>query len=118
MVDDEEAIRIVAQKTLERYGYSVMLASNGAEAIALFAEYRDVISIVLTDMAMPVMDGPATIFALKSMDPTVKIIGSSGLETNGSVAKSIGLGVNYFVSKPYTAETLLKKLAEALSQPA
>jgi PAS domain S-box-containing protein len=114
LVDDEVAIRSVAQKTLERFGYRVLIAANGAEGVALYAQYRDQIAAVLTDMAMPVMDGPAMIVALKSMNPEVKIVGSSGLAADGGVAKAMGSGVQHFVPKPYTAEGVLKVLAEAL----
>jgi len=63
---------------------------------------------------MPVMDGPATITALKSIDPAVRIIGSSGLPSNDGVGKAMGAGVQYFVPKPYTAEMLLKTLSAIL----
>jgi PAS domain S-box-containing protein len=118
VVDDEEGIRGATQKTLERFGYRVLLAAHGAEAVALYAERGAEIAAVLTDMAMPVMDGPATILALKAMNPAVKIIGSSGHASQGGVAKAVGAGVQHFVPKPYTAETLLKVLADVLAQPA
>jgi PAS domain S-box-containing protein len=118
LVDDETAIRIVAQRTLERAGYRVLIASNGAEAVALYAQDRKLISIVLTDMAMPVMDGSSTIAALKTMNPKVKIIGSSGLSTRGNVASDAGSHIRHFLPKPYTTETLLKAVAAVLREPA
>jgi len=114
IVDDEPAIREIAQATLERFGYCVLSAASGAEAVMLFAANRAEIAVVLTDMAMPVMDGPATIIALRSIDPSVRIIGSSGLPSNDGVAKAMGAGIQYFVPKPYTAEMLLKTLAAVL----
>ncbi len=114
VVDDEKSIREIAQRTLERFGYRVLLAINGAEAIALYAQHRAEIALVLTDMAMPVMDGPATIIALKMMNPAVKIIGSSGLASNGGVAQAVTQGVQHFVPKPYTAETMLKTIQRVL----
>lgn len=116
VVDDEPAIRAIAKVTLERFGYRVIVATNGAEAVALYATRRSEIALVLTDMAMPVMDGPATIIALKSIDPSVRIIGSSGLTSNDGVAKAVGAGVQHFVPKPYTAETLLTTLRLALHE--
>ena len=118
VVDDEERMRTVVQSTLEQFGYRVMLAANGAEAVARYAQNQEQIAIVLTDMAMPVMNGPATIVALKAMNPNLRIIGSSGLPSDGDVAKAAVAGVKYFVPKPYTAETLLKILAKALGEPA
>ncbi|MGE0369416.1 MAG: PAS domain S-box protein, partial [Candidatus Dadabacteria bacterium] len=117
IADDEEGIRIVTEKTLERFGYRVLVAKNGAEAVALYAQHGNEVAAVLLDMAMPVMDGPSTIIALKAMNPEVRIIGSSGQASNGGVAKAVGAGVNHFVPKPYTAETLLKTLRELLDPP-
>jgi PAS domain S-box-containing protein len=114
VVDDEEGIRKVAQKTLERFGYRVVTARHGAEALSIYARLHGEIGAVMTDMAMPIMDGPALIIALKTMDPDVKVIASSGLNSNGGVAKAIGAGVEHFIPKPYTAEVLLKTLAKLL----
>ncbi len=117
VVDDEEAIRTVTRRTLERYGYRVMLACNGAEAVAIFAQHADEVDVVLTDMAMPVMDGPATIVALRSLKADVRIIGSSGLNANGNVSKAVDSGVKHFVPKPYTAEAMLRVLKRILVEP-
>lgn len=111
VVDDEQHIRLIAEKTLTRFGYQVRLAGNGAEAVSMYVSHQDEIAAVLTDMAMPVMDGPALIVALKAINPAVLIIGSSGLGANGLVAKAVAAGVQSFVPKPYTAEALLKVLA-------
>jgi len=118
VVDDEEAIRAVARRMLERFGYRVLLANHGAEAVALYAQHRGEIAVVLTDMAMPVMDGPALIVALKAIDPGVRIIGSSGLMTDGGTAQVMNAGVRHFVPKPYTAEIMLSTLAAVLQEPA
>ncbi len=114
VVDDEDAVRDIAQRTLERYGYRVVLAANGAEAVAVYARQQADVAVVLTDMAMPIMDGPALIVALRSINPEVKIIGSSGLASNGGVARAIGAGVPQFVPKPYTARVLLTTLRKAI----
>jgi PAS domain S-box-containing protein len=118
VVDDEESVREVVRRTLERFGYRVQLAAHGAEAVALFAQRRAEVAVVLTDMSMPVMDGPATILALQAIDPAVRIVGTSGLAANGHVAKAASAGVRHFVPKPYTAETLLRVLRQALDDPA
>jgi CheY-like chemotaxis protein len=113
VVDDEAAIRHVAQRILERYGYRVALAANGAEAVALYSSRPTEIAAVLTDMAMPVMDGVATMMALRALDPGVRIIGSSGLTTGVTFGSD---GVEHFVSKPYTTETLLRTLHRVLHE--
>jgi len=116
-VDDEECIRNVTQSILEQFGYRVLLAIHGAEAVALYAQHHAKIAVVLTDMAMPVMDGPATIVALKAMDAKVKIISSSGLAAGGGVDRAVAAGVQHFIPKPYTAEIILKVLAKVLREP-
>jgi len=117
VVDDEAAIREVARRTLERFGYRVVLATNGAEAIAVYAQQLREIALVLTDMAMPIMDGAALIVALRAINPEVRIIGSSGMASNGGIARALGAGVEEFVHKPYTAEALLTTIARALRSP-
>ena len=109
-VDDEQVIRTVVQKILERHGYRVLTAANGAEAVSLYAAQGQEIAVVITDMHMPIMDGPATIIALQSLNPRVKIIGSSGLAANGGVAKAASAGVRHFLPKPYTAEKMLNTI--------
>jgi CheY-like chemotaxis protein len=116
VVDDEEGIRIVARKTLERYGYQVLLAANGAEAVDLYSRHREQIAVVITDMAMPVMDGPATILALKAINPGVRIIASSGLTSRQGVVQSVAADVKHFIPKPYTADRMLRALEEILKE--
>ena len=118
LVDDEETIREVTGKALELFGYRVMPACNGAEAVSLYLQHRDAIAVVLTDMSMPVMDGPAMIVALRSINPRVAIIASSGLSDNGHTARNNGAEKTHFVPKPYTAEVLLKTLREVLGTAA
>jgi two-component system cell cycle sensor histidine kinase/response regulator CckA len=117
VIDDEETIRHATSRTLERYGYKVLTASNGAEAVSIYARNMGKVDLVLTDMSMPIMDGPSTIVALKALDEHVRVVGSSGLDTNGKVAKALGAGVRRFVPKPYTAETLLQTIRDALDDP-
>ncbi|MBS1809812.1 MAG: PAS domain S-box protein [Acidobacteria bacterium] len=114
VVDDELAIREVTKATLEAFNYTVLTASDGTEALALYAQHGDKIKVVLTDMMMPYLDGPATIRALQKFNPNVKIIASSGLADNGKAVEATDLGVRLFLPKPYTADKLLKLLAEIL----
>ena len=114
VVDDEEAIREITRGTLETFGYRVLTAGDGTEAVALFAEHKNDIAVVLTDMVMPFMDGPATIRALQKMNPQVKIIAASGLPASQRSGEDGLQGVQAFLNKPYTAEKLLKALAEVL----
>lgn len=114
VVDDEENVRQITQHTLETFGYRVLLASDGAEATALYATHQKEIAAVLTDMMMPVMDGAATIKALMHMNPQVRIIAASGLSANGMVARAAAAGIRDFLPKPYTTSALLKALQDIL----
>ncbi len=116
IVDDEEPIRRIAQKTLERFGYRVLLAADGAEALSIYAPRQQEIDAVITDMVMPIMDGPATIIALKAINAAVKIVTSSGMASDGGMAKARNAGVRHFIPKPYTAETMLNTLDEILHE--
>jgi PAS domain S-box-containing protein len=115
VVDDEESIREITRGTLETFGYQVLTASDGTEALAIYADRKNDVAVVLTDMVMPFMDGPATIRALKKMNPAVKIIAASGLTAGNRVGEGQLEGVAIFLSKPYTAEKLLKALSEVVN---
>jgi PAS domain S-box-containing protein len=116
VIDDEDAIREMTRTTLERFGYRALTADNGATALGIFANHKDEISIVITDMMMPVMDGPVTIRALQKLNQQVCIIASSGLTESIDAADLDRLGVKTFLIKPYDAKTLLKTVAQALRQ--
>lgn len=115
VVDDEEMVRVITQATLLAFGYRVLLASDGAEAVALYSSRHAEISVVLTDMTMPLMDGHTTIEILRTIDPPVRIIAVSGLSNNGAVAEACGIDEKYFITKPYTAGALLGVLRQVLS---
>ena len=114
VVDDEESILEITRGTLETFGYTVLTASDGTEALAHYADKKNEIAVVLTDIVMPFMDGPATIRALQRMNPDVRIIAASGLGTGHRAGEGPLEGVSVFLNKPYTAEKLLKTLAEVL----
>lgn len=118
VVDDEAAVRQITSQTLEAFGYRVVLASDGADAVALFASTHNEVDVVLTDMMMPVMDGPSTIQVLKRIRPTIPIIAASGLAAESHVDRAKSLGVVHFLPKPYTSSTLLHVLRAVLASDA
>lgn len=115
VVDDESAIREVTKTSLEIYNYQAITASDGMEAIALYTEHQADIRVVLTDMMMPVMDGPTTIRTLQQINPNVKIIAISGLSSSDKLAAAAISGVTDFLSKPFSAKDLLQTLSSVLS---
>ncbi|HMC28915.1 MAG TPA: PAS domain S-box protein [Verrucomicrobiae bacterium] len=113
-VDDEASVLTMAKETLETFGYRVITARDGTEAIAEFTAHQHEIKGVLTDMLMPFMDGPTTIRVLRKIDPKVKIIAASGLMDSDKVKDATGMDNISFLMKPYTAEKLLTTLHKAL----
>ncbi|MFB2968675.1 response regulator [Aerosakkonema sp. BLCC-F183] len=115
VVDDEDAIREITKTSLESYNYQAIGASNGVEAIALYAERKTNISVVLVDMMMPLMDGPTTIRTLQKINPNVKIIAISGLTSNSQMTELNRQSVPTFLPKPFTSEELLKSLRSVIA---
>jgi PAS domain S-box-containing protein len=113
-VDDEAAVLSMTRETLETFGYRVLTARDGAEAVEAFTEHRSEISAVLTDMLMPQMDGASAIRVLRRMDPNVRIIASSGLMDVEKVKDVTGLDDGALLAKPYTVEKLLTTVHRVL----
>lgn len=115
VVDDESAILEITKTSLEAYKYKVITASDGIEAIALYAQHKNDIRLVLLDMVMPLMDGSTTIRTLQKINPQVKIIAVSGLFSSNNLGFAASTNVKTFLSKPYTAKELLKSLHSVLN---
>ncbi len=115
IVDDDASVVSITKQTLEVFGYEVLTAEDGAQAIGVFSRRHADIALVVTDMAMPVIDGAALIAALNRMVPGVRIIATTGNPSAASMSKIARTGVTHILTKPYTAEQLLVTLAEALT---
>jgi PAS domain S-box-containing protein len=116
VIDDERAFQEITKAIFNKYGYRVLTANDGTEAVALFAQHKDDIDLVMTDMVMPYLDGPATITALRRIDPHVRIVAASGLSENERLAHE--LPHTTFLLKPFTTEKLLATVHQALRPPA
>ena len=116
VVDDEASILAITSQTLQGFGYRVITAVDGAEAVAIYAQRRGEIEVVLTDIMMPVMDGQGMIRVLLRINPEIKIVATSGLTANGGLAQTSGSGVKHFLTKPYTAGALLTTLRLILGE--
>lgn len=115
VVDDEAAIREITQTTLEAFGYRVLTASEGTQAISLYAQHQDEIRLVLTDMMMPYMNGPALIRALQRINPQVRIIASTGVTSKGAISDVAKSDIDCLLPKPYSATKLLEVMAKMIS---
>jgi CheY-like chemotaxis protein len=114
VVDDEQIVREITKVTLEDNGYHVLTANDGVEALALYARHGESIDLVLTDVVMPRLDGASTIRAMQQLNPDVKVIASSGLNTEEKRAGARTLHGVPLLEKPFTANMLLTKLGEVL----
>ncbi len=114
VVEDEETVRRVTVKLLTRQGYRVFEARRWEEAIAICEEKEEPIHLILTDVVMPEMDGPQLMERLKKIRRDFKVIYMSGY-TDGAISR---LGILekeiFFLQKPFTNESLLGKVREAL----
>lgn len=118
VVDDERAILGIAGRALESFGYRPLLAQSGADAIGVFAANRHHVRAIISDMMMPGMDGAALISTLRRINGPVPIIAASGLATEEQRDRAVQAGADYFLPKPYSAETLLSELRRALDAAA
>ena len=117
LVDDESAICEITRLTLESNGYRVVTSADGADALTQYFSHRPGIRLVITDISMPIMDGPALIRALRRLDPTLNIIAATGLGDRMKVAEVQKSHVQAFLAKPFTAEKLLETVHSVLAPP-
>ena len=113
VVDDEALIRDIARRVLESGGYQVTTATDGVDALRLFAERPDGFVCVLLDMTMPQLNGEETFAALRKLAPDVRVVLSSGYTEQEATQRFIGKGLAGFVAKPWSAEELLAAIARA-----
>ncbi|MHB8522218.1 MAG: PAS domain S-box protein [Limisphaerales bacterium] len=117
VVDDELAIREVTERMLKRNGYTVATAVDGADALAVYSQQLSPVRVVLTDIMMPEMDGPALVRVLRKISPDLPVIASTGVGQGDKIDELQTLGVKLFLRKPYMADDLLRALKDALSPP-
>jgi two-component system, cell cycle sensor histidine kinase and response regulator CckA len=115
VIDDEAAIREAVRDILALANIPTLLASNGRDGMKLFAEHRSDVKAILLDMRMPVMSGLETYRALRILDPTVKIILSTGYDDAEQNNELHGDRAVFFLSKPYSVEVLIDRVQSILA---
>lgn len=110
VVDDEQIVRDMAEQALEHYGYTVLLAEDGARGLDIFIREADRLRCVVLDLTMPVMSGDETLSRMKAVRTDMPIILSSGF--NEIQGKSLA----GFLQKPYKALALVEKIKGIISQ--
>lgn len=116
IADDELAIREIIKVTLENHNYKVLTTTDGAEAVASLAQHKDEVALVIIDMAMPVMDGPAAMRALRTICPNIPILAISGRIEYSQTVEDRKESPVKFLAKPFTTEQLLQVLHNVLGE--
>jgi PAS domain S-box-containing protein len=117
LVEDEDIVAEIGRKMLERLGYRVLLARSGAEALSLYARHQAEIDLVILDMIMPGMGGSTVFDRLRSINPGIPVLLSSGYSLNGQALDILKRGCRGFIQKPFNLEQLQEKIREVLSSP-
>ncbi|MCK5511764.1 MAG: sigma-54-dependent Fis family transcriptional regulator [Thermodesulfovibrionia bacterium] len=113
VIDDESIIRISCQRSLSNEGYEVKLASSGKEGIELLEKGE--FNLVLLDIKMPDMDGIEVLKKITSTWPETKVIMITGYSTVEAAVKTLRLGALNYLEKPFTPDSLIETIKEALS---
>ena len=114
VVDDERNIREALRSTLQKHGYQVHVAGDGKVALDLYREHQAELSLIITDLMMPTMNGLALIKAVRAHDPVLPIIATSGLGDVDHGPELAALGVTEILTKPYTITHLLSLVRHQL----
>jgi CheY-like chemotaxis protein len=109
VVDDEDGVRRLAERILKRLGYPVLTASNGAEALEVYAAKRAEIALVIMDISMPEMSGVDCMRKMRAIDPAVRVVLSSGFDVDQSGVEPGE--ISGFMEKPYQLAQLTELLA-------
>jgi two-component system, cell cycle sensor histidine kinase and response regulator CckA len=115
LVEDEEAVRLIISAVLRRQGYTVIETSSPVSAIELFERHAEEIDLLVTDVVMPVMNGPALAQRLVAMRPALRVLfisGYTGLASPAFQNPNVG-----FLNKPFQTSVLAARVREILSRP-
>ena len=114
VVDDEHSMREITKLTLQDQNYRVLLANDGAEAVSVYLQNRDEVSLVITDIMMPIMNGRAMIHALRKFNPDLPIVAFSAADSTDPLVGTLENDRVRLLKKPASPYQLLSATAEAL----
>jgi PAS domain S-box-containing protein len=115
LVDDEEMIRSTTGKMISYMGFELLTASDGAEAVEVFREHADVITLVVLDMKMPHMSGAEAFEEIRRIKPDAEVILCSGYTEEEATQRFVGSGLAGFLQKPYTMDQLVTAIRSVLA---
>ncbi len=116
LADDEDAIRRLGERMLKKFGYSVITAADGREALRLFEEHKQRIAVVILDLVMPEMGGRECLREILRIDPAARVLIASGDGAEGQIDGALAEGARASVKKPYDAGELLQTLRRLLDE--
>ena len=114
LVDDKEAIRDLAKQALMKFGFKVISAFSGEQAIEVYKAKPDVIDLILMDLGMPGMGGYKCLQELLKLDPHVKVVIASGYSFDQQVKQTMDAGAAGFIGKPYKIKDLINTVRMVL----
>lgn len=117
LVDDENEILQLSQRILRRAGFDVLVASDGREALSVFVRHRAEIGLVVTDLAMPGMNGFTLIWALRRAKPDLRVMVATGEGSDSNIRELEQMGVRQVLLKPFAPKKLLESVNAALVEP-
>jgi two-component system, cell cycle sensor histidine kinase and response regulator CckA len=117
LVEDEEQVRAVAQSILKRSGYRVIVAQNAGEALLFSEKHPGIIHMLLTDVVMPQMSGAELAKRIATTRPDMKVLCMSGYTDDSIVRHGVLESGVAFMQKPFTPETLMRKVREVFNSP-
>ena len=115
VAEDEEVVRAFLRRILEKAGYKVIEAGDGEQALARFKEHDD-ISLVLSDVVMPKMNGKEILEEIRKIRPGIKVIFISGYTADIIQKKGIAEEGAEYITKPFQKNDLLQKIREVLDK--
>lgn len=116
LVEDEPGVRGFVRNVLQQYGYTVLEARHGIEALLVANQHPTSIHLLLTDVVMPQMSGPEVAEQLVSLRPDIKVLYMSGYSDNAVVHYGVMAPETTFLQKPYAPDILVRKVREVLDQ--
>jgi len=117
VAEDEDGVRNLAREVLEKYGYTVLEATNGEEALAVVDRHAGPLDLLLSDVVMPRMGGPELAEALVERRPNVKVLYMSGYTEHPMVRRGVVESGVAFLQKPFTPTVLVSRIREVLESP-
>jgi two-component system cell cycle sensor histidine kinase/response regulator CckA len=115
LVEDEDMVRIVAERALARAGYTVTPCANGEEGLAAISEGKTAFDIVVSDVVMPGMDGPAMVRAIRKLHPRLPVLFMSGYAEE-QLRRDIDIPDMHFIAKPFSVASIGDKVGAVLRE--